>query len=250
MKKRNIFLLCVAGLVSTCGVIAVALFAQEYIQKAQSIKDIVKLKSAVAFESDFSSTSTISSLNDELSEYKNHPLGISIQFPKKVSESSPPGADEKITTAPVNVTENGEVITFSRGTPLPKDTLVRAPYYSTKYLNDTTYPYQIYAAKIASIGDLKAFTTRVYGEGCTPGGPSIYEDKPEIQTFTIEGTKKCPSLYPVGDVIIWNQKKQVAVGYQPGWNGYFPKPYHVDVSTNQNPYYEIKVDWLKDSVNQ
>lgn len=230
----------------SCGVIAVVFFAQGYIEKSQSIKITPSSDVFAASQSGLSSRSEIRSISDELNEYENHALGISIQFPKKVSELSQSG----ITTIPVNVAEDGEVITFSRGALVPQNTRVRAPYYSKKYLDDATYSYQIYVAKIASMSDLKAFTTRVYGEGCIPGGPSTYTDKSGIQTFTIEGTKKCPSLYPVGDVIIWNQSKQVAVGYQPGWTGDFPKPYQVDASSDQNPNYEIKVDGMTDKVTK
>ncbi len=174
-------------------------------------------------------TSEVKSIDSDWNQYENHMLGVSIKFPQKAVEER----SGKITA--VSIIENGEVVTFSRGystdlshedssgkpVQLSEDLSVRTPYYTTKYLNDYTYPYQVYLARVENMDDLKKFVERAYGKGCMPGGPSGYTDRPGIESFTIEGSKECPSIYPVGDVIVWNPEKHVVIGYQPGRPGPF-----------------------------
>jgi hypothetical protein len=198
-------------------------------------------------------TSEIKSIDSEWNEYENHVLGIAIKYPKKALEGSlyDPSGNKSV---PIDIIEKGEVIIFSRGynidyshtdsagnfPHIQEDLTVRTPYFTPKYLDDPAYTYQIYAAKIDNTDDLKKFVERAYGTGCIPSDPSGYTDRPGIESFAIEDTKACPSIYTVGDVIIWNPEKHVAVGYQPGWTGRFIKPYFVDPSAQD--YYDIIVD--------
>lgn len=208
-----------------------------------------------------SPTSEIRPIDAEWSEYINHDLGIFIKFPKKVLIEGPYGQGGENPTVPLRVIENGEVITFSRSYKLNyqyldeagnakkvmQDLSVRTPYFSGKYINDLSYPYQIYISKAENMDALKQFVERTYGEGCVPEGPSTYTDKPGIQTFTIadDNSNKCNSVYPVGDVVTWNPEKGTAVGTQAPSVDYFTKPYYVDpYDPAQQNIYDIQIEGL------
>lgn len=197
----------------------------------------------------------VRSVDAEWNEYINHALGISIKFPKRVLEDGPYIRGGQNPTVPIRLVESGEVITFSRGfnfdfghpdakgepPRVQEDLSTRHPRFSANYLNDVSYPYQIYVAGITTLDELKSFMRRTYGEGCIPGPPSTYDGKPGMETFSIydDGHMVCPSVYSIGDIVIWNTEKNVAVGYQTR-TGNFTKPYFVDPSYNN--YYEIRVE--------
>ncbi len=182
-------------------------------------------------------------VDDEWSEYINHLLGISVRFPKIVLEDMAYKADAENPTVEVHVIQQGEVVTFARDrnptigyaiaadTPFVQtDRTVRHPYYSSAYLEDPAYPYQIYLAKAETIDDLRAFIQRAYGKGCMvdEAAASRYDDRPGVLTFTVgPAGETCPGSYPAGDVVTWYQDKKVAVGVQPGWQGKFAKPFAV-----------------------
>lgn len=204
-----------------------------------------------------SANSEVKMLDNEWSVYENRYLGIEVKFPTKALEDSPTTMEtDKDAIIPVKVIENGEIVTFSRGYMVDRggggksyervaeDLSVRKPYYAHEYLDDLSYPYQVYMAKINNADELGDFVRRVYGEGCALDGPSTYQDKPGIEYFAIGGDESnCQGFYPIGDVVSWNAVKGSAFGIQPGGFGHFYVP-NLENLIERDLYYELEVGWV------
>jgi hypothetical protein len=186
-----------------------------------------------------SSTSDVRVINDEFSEYRNHEFDFSIRFPSKIFDNGQHGFSILENTGAyinVRVIENGEVITLARdyvldwsnpdveqhSIPVSEDYSVRTPRFKLSYLDDPKYPYQIYVAKVTNDEELRQFVERIYGKGCVlSNSPWSFAGREDTLAYSIEGNaaEGCESVYPLGDVVMWNTKKNVAIGRQPGGTG-------------------------------
>ena len=225
--KKIVFLLPSISLLVGCGEASHPTLHPVSAPQAQATSTMITAPTSTIEK--ISDISDVRSMNSEWNEYTNHSLGISIQFPKEIYSEDWSSSDGSI--YPLRVIENGEIITFSMGRhqsafhtdkngqpiQINEDLSIRHPYYSAAYLNDERYPAQIYLAKATSTQELNKFTTRAYGIGCVLGDESSYEDRPGVKTYTVNNAphKKCPSYYPVGDIVIWNPQKGVVIGIQP-----------------------------------
>lgn len=226
----------------------------------QTSENVVHDDSSSSSFSVSSYATEVRSIDDEWNEYMNHSLGFSIAFPKRVLEDTLYDPNSDNPSVPVEVIENGEIITFSRGYSLDlahldssghatrgyEDLSVRRPYFSLAYLDEphyAHYPYQIYVAEADSIEDVGAFMRRAYGDGCTVDEDRgrWSDDLPGALMFTVgPEVENCPGYYPVGDVVTWYRNQKLVVGEQPGWDGNFAKPYLTKKDENRD--YDIVVN--------
>lgn len=198
-----------------------------------------------------STTSEVRSLDSEWSEYLNHALGASIKFPKRVL-ANPYGFTD--VTVPVKVIENGEIVTFSRGYVLndvdgdegvrktEEDLKMRHPYFKSEYLNDLSYPYQIYLAKAESFADVKAFVKRVYGEGCTviEEHASGHMSRPGYKGMVLEAENtSCKDPYSKGDYVQWYSNQKFVSALQTGWGGNFRIHRQPAIDGSESFYFEV-----------